>query len=146
MNVLSSLLNFIGGKISDFNTRLTTLTNNYTSLNAYTVLDITRVISTTYMTDTQFNRLAARRRGNMLFLYFNAEFTSTGFNASSDFQTIATISGWPTGYNTYATIPNQNDSTKVMVLEVRLDGAVRVYSTKPISGWYRTHVCVPINT
>lgn len=143
MNVLSSLLNFIGNKISDFESRITTLATNYTKLNAYTVLDITRVISTTYMSDTQFGRVAARRRGNMLFLYFNAEFTSTGLNASSDFVTIATISGWTTGYNTYATIPNQNDSTKVMVLEVRLDGTVRVYSTKPISGWYRTHVCVP---
>lgn len=111
-------------------------------LNVLTQLPITRVISTTYMNATQFDRLSPRKKNGMLYLSFNAEFTSAGLS-NNDFTTIATISGWSAATDVYVSIPNQTDSTKVLILQIQLNGTVRVFSTKPISGWYRGHVCVP---
>lgn len=145
MNVLSSLLNFIGGKISDFNSRITTLRDDFDSLTALTNLTITRVISTTYMTDAQFNALRARKKNGMLYLNFNADFTSTGLT-TSDFTTIGTIGGWQSVYDTYITIPKQTDSTKLLIVEVTLNGEIKVYSTSTISGRYRGYFCVPTRT
>ena len=116
------------------------------SFTALETLTITRVISTTYMNDTQFGRLYAWKKNGMLFLKFNAEFTSSGYNASSDFQTIATISGWNALSETFMTIPKQTDSTKIMILCVKSNGDIQVYSTSTISGWYRTGICVPCST
>ena len=109
---------------------------------ATTALMMTRVISTTYMTDTQFGRIAAWKKHRMLFLKFNAEFTSTGFSATT-FQTIATIGGWSALSEVLVSIPNQTDGTKVLTLFVRSNGEVQVYSPSPISGFYRGYVCVP---
>ena len=144
MNVLSSLLNFIGGKISDFDSRITSLKTDSDNAKRTTTLQITRVISTTYMTDAQFGRIAAWKKHNMLFLKFNAEFTSAGLVASSDFVTIATISGWSALSEAFVSIPKQTDGSKVMTLFVRSNGEVRVHSPQgPISGWFRGYVCVP---
>ena len=109
---------------------------------ATTALNITRVISTTYMTDAQLARIAAWKKHRMLFLKFNAEFTSTGFSATT-FQTIATISGWSALSEVLMTIPNQTDGTKSLTLYVKSNGEVQVYSPNPISGFYRSYICVP---
>ena len=109
---------------------------------ATTALMITRVISTTYMTDTQFGRIAAWKKRNMLFLKFNAEFTGTGYTVS-DFTTIARISGWSALSEALMTIPNQTDGTKLLTLFVKSNGEVQVYSPSPISEFYRGYVCVP---
>lgn len=111
---------------------------------ATTTLSITRVISTTYMTDAQFRRIAAWKKHNMLFLKFNAEFTSAGLDATSDFVTIATISGWSALSEAFVSIPKQTDGSKVMTLFVRSNGEVLVHSPQAaISGWFRGYVCVP---
>lgn len=115
-------------------------------LTSLETLAITRVISTTYMTDTQLARNYAWKKNGMLFLKFNAEFTNTGYNASSDFQTIAKINGWNALTETFMTIPKQTDGTKIMILRVKSNGEIQVYSTSSISGWYRTGVCVPCST
>lgn len=107
-----------------------------------TTLSIKRVISTTYMKDAQFNDLRAVKKNRMLYLNFNANFTNTGL-ATSDFTTIATISGWSAVYDTYITIPKQTDSTNILIVEVTINGEVRVYSTSTISGRYRGYFCVP---
>lgn len=122
---------------------LSGLAGSFDTLTANVSLAITRVISATYMTDVQLNRLAASKKNGCLHLKFNAEFTSAGFNASSDFQTIATISGWRAVREVFASVPCQNDSTKILTLLVRDNGQIQVYSTKPITGWYRTHITVP---
>ena len=109
-----------------------------------TTLSVTRVISTTYMTDAQFARIVARKKRNMLFLLFNAEFTSAGLDATSGFVTIATISGWNALSETFLSIPKQTDGSKVMTLSVRSNGEVQVHSPQAaISGWFRGYVCVP---
>ena len=115
-------------------------------LTSLETLAITRVISTTYMTDAQLARNYAWKKNGMLFLKFNAEFTNTGYNASSDFQTIAKINGWNALTETFMTMPKQTDGTKIMILRVRSNGEIQVYSTSSISGWYRTGVCVPAST
>lgn len=125
---------------------LTQIINKLNALTTLNTLSISRVISTTYMNDTQFNRIKAYKKYGMLHLVFNAEFTSTGYNASSDFQTIATINGWQTKYDTIMAIPNQMDSTKILTLQITYNGNIKVYSTKAISGWYRTSVCIPSTT
>jgi len=109
---------------------------------ATTTLNITRVISTTYMTDDQFARIAAWKKRNMLFLKFNAEFTTTGYTVS-DFTTIARISGWSALSETILAIPNQADGSKTLILFVKANGDVQVYSPSAISGFYRGYVCVP---
>lgn len=109
---------------------------------ATTALNITRVISTTYMTDAQLARVAAWKKHRMLFLKFNAEFTNTGFSATT-FQTIATIGGWSALSEVLVGIPNQTDGTKVLTLFVKSNGEVQVYSPSAISGFYRGYVCVP---
>lgn len=109
-----------------------------------TTLSITRVISTTYMTDTQFGRIAAWKKHNMLFLKFNAEFTSAGLDATSGFVTIATIDGWTALSEAFVAIPKQTDGSKVMTLFVKSNGEVQVHSPQAaISGWFRGYVCVP---
>jgi len=109
---------------------------------ATTTLNITRVISTTYMKDDQFARIAAWKKRNMLFLKFNAEFTTTGYTVS-DFTTIARISGWSALSETILAIPNQADGSKTLILFVKANGDVQVYSPSAISGFYRGYVCVP---
>lgn len=109
---------------------------------ATTALNITRVISTTYMTDAQLARIAAWKKRNMLFLKFNAEFTTTGYTVS-DFTTIARISGWSALSETILAIPNQADGSKTLILFVKSNGDVQVYSPSAISGFYRGYVCVP---
>lgn len=121
---------------------LSSLAGSFDTLTATVNLAITRVISTTYMTDTQLNRLHAYKKNGVLHLNFNAEFTGTGFTGNA---TIATISGWRAVGDAYVSIPCQTDSTKVLILTVRYNGSVEVYSTKPITGWYRAHVTVPAN-
>lgn len=111
---------------------------------ATTTLNITRVISTTYMTDAQFARIAAWKKRNMLFLKFNAEFTSEGLDATSGFVTIATISGWSALSEAFVSIPKQTDGSKVMMLFVRSNGEIQVHSPQAaISGWFRGYICVP---
>lgn len=111
---------------------------------ATTALKITRVISTTYMTDAQLARIAAWKKRNMLFFKFNAEFTSAGLDATSGFVTIANISGWSALSETFVSIPKQTDGSKVMTLFVKSNGEVQVHSPQTaISGWYRGYVCAP---
>lgn len=111
---------------------------------ATTTLSVTRVISTTYMTDVQFARITAWKKRNMLFLKFNAEFTSAGLDATSGFVTIANISGWSALSEAFVSIPKQTDGSKVMALFVTPNGEVQVHSPQAaISGWFRGYVCVP---
>lgn len=111
---------------------------------ATTALNITRVISTTYMTDMQFVRLRAWKKRNMLFFLFNAEFTNAGLSATSGFVTIANISGWSALSEAFVSIPKQTDGSKVMTLFVKSNGEVQVHSPQAaISGWHRGYVCVP---
>lgn len=124
--------------------------NNYvneqiSTLTAYETLTITRVISTTYMTDTQFGRLHAYKKNGVLHLNFNAEF-SGGLDASTESKTIGTISGWNAIGDVFMLVPCQTDSTKILNLAVRANGQIQVYSTKPISSWYRTSITVPSNS
>lgn len=124
-----------GDAIADVSDKLDTSTTPFM---------ITRVISTTYMTDTQFVRLRAWKKRNMLFFLFNAEFTNAGLLATSDFVTIAKISGWSALSETFVSIPKQTDGSKVMTLFVTSNGEVRVHSPQAaISGWFRGYVCVP---
>ena len=113
---------------------------------ANTALTISKVISTTYMTDAQFKRLKAYKKNGMLYLCFNAEFTSTGYNSSSDFTTIGKISGWNAVCEILASIPKQTDGSKIVTLLVRPGGEIQIYSAATISGWYRTSVCVPCSS
>lgn len=122
---------------------LSGLSGSFDTLTATANLAITRGISATYMTDAQLNRLHACKKNGCLNLMFNAEFTSAGFDASSGFKTIATISGWRAVRDVYASIPCQTDSTKILILVVLANGQIQVYSTKPITGWYRTNITVP---
>lgn len=111
---------------------------------ATTTLNITRVISTTYMTNVQFARIVARKKHGMLFLMFNAEFTSAGLDATSGFVEIANISGWSALSEAFVSIPKQTDGSKVMTLLVTANGEVQVHSPQAaISGWFRGCVCVP---
>lgn len=141
MNVLSSLLNFIGNKISDFETRITALRSDFTTLTTRTELTITRVISTTYMTDSDFNRIHAFTKNGMSYLCFNAQFSSA--YTVTGYTTIATISGWSAIYDAYATIPNQNDGSKIVTVLVTPAGEVKVYSATPITGWHRASISIP---
>ena len=113
---------------------------------ANTALTISKVISTTYMTDAQFKRLKAYKKNGMLYLCFNAEFTSTGYNSSSDFTTIGKITGWNAVCEILASIPKQTDGSKIVTLLVRPGGEIQIYSAATISGWYRTSVCVPCSS
>lgn len=107
-------------------------------------LTITRDISTTYMNDTAFNRIKAYRKNGMLYLCFNAEFTSA--YSVSNYTTIATISGWKAVFDAYAAIPRQTDGSKILMLLVRPEGRIQVYSTSPISGWHRASICIPCSS
>lgn len=120
--------------------KMNTLTNKLNTLTTLETLSISRVISTTYMTDTQLNRLHAYKKNGVLHLNFNAEFTSAGYTGNGQ---IATISGWSAIGDAYASIPCQTDSTKVLIITVRYNGSIEVYSTKPVSSWYRTNICIP---
>ena len=113
---------------------------------ANTALTISKVISTTYMTDAQFKRLKAYKKNGMLYLCFNAEFTSTGYNSSSDLTTIGKITGWNAVCEILASIPKQTDGSKIVTLLVRPGGEIQIYSAATISGWYRTSVCVPCSS
>ena len=119
---------------------LTQIINKLNALTTLNTLSINRVISTTYMTDTQLNRLYAYKKNGCLHLNFNAEFTGAGYTGNG---VIATISGWNAIGDAYASIPCQIDSTKVLILTVRYNGRIEVYSTKPVSSWYRTNICIP---
>lgn len=110
-----------------------------------TTLTITRSISTTYMTATSFARIAAKKKDRILYLYFNAWFDGSDYSVS-DTTTIATISGWSAIHDATISVPCQSDGTKVMTIFVTSSGAIRVYSTKAISGWYRAFICVPSNS
>jgi len=105
-------------------------------------LSISRVISTTYMSATDFARLHAYQKNGMLYLNFNALFGGSNYTVS-DTTTIATISNWNAIDNAIISVPCQNDGTKVMTITVTTNGAIGVYSTKAIHGWYRTFICVP---
>ena len=107
-----------------------------------TTLTITRSLSTTYMTATSFARITAKKKDRILYLYFNALFDGSAYSVS-DTTTIATISGWSAINDAVISVPCQNDGTKVMTITVTSAGAIRVYSAKAISGWYRTFICVP---
>ena len=113
---------------------------------ANTALTISKVISSTYMTDTQFNRLKAYKKNGMLFLLFNAEFTSTGLSASSNSVAIGKISGWNAISPVIVTVPCQMDASKVATINVRANGSVEIYSKTPITSWFRTFVCVPCSS
>ncbi len=121
---------------------LSSLAGSFDTLTATVNLAITRVISTTYMTDTQLNRLHAYKKNGCLHLNFNAEF-SGGLDASTESKTIGTISGWRAIGDVFMLVPCQTDSTKILNLAVRANGQIQVYSTKPISSWYRTSITVP---
>lgn len=108
-------------------------------------LPITRVISTTYMDDTAFNRLKAFKKNGMLYLYFNAEFATTGYSVS-EYETIAHITGWNAIYDAFATIPNQNDGSKIVTLAVSPTGDIKVYSTTAITKWHRASICIPCSS
>lgn len=122
---------------------LTQIINKLNDLTTLKTLSISRVISTTYMNDTQFSRIKAYKKNGMLYLCFNAEFTSTGYNSSSDFTTIGKISGWNAVFSAFANIPRQNDGSKIVTLYVKMTGEIQVYSTTPISGWHRASICIP---
>lgn len=126
--------------------KLNALTNKLNTLTTLETLSISRVISTTYMTDAQFKRLKAYKKNGMLYLCFNAEFTSTGYNSSSDFTTIGKITGWNAVCEILASIPKQTDGSKIVTLLVRPSGEIQVYSAALMSGWYRTSVCVPCSS
>ena len=87
-------------------------------------------------------RLHAYKKNGCLHLNFNAEF-SGGLDASTESKTIGTISGWRAIGDVFMLVPCQTDSTKILNLAVRANGQIQVYSTKPISSWYRTSITVP---
>ena len=120
--------------------KLNTLTNKLNTLTTLETLSISRVISTTYMTDTPLNRLYSYKKNGVLHLNFNAEFTGAGYTGNGQ---IATINGWNAIGDAYASIPCQTDSSKVLIITVRYNGKIEVYSTKPVSSWYRTNICIP---
>jgi len=122
---------------------LTQIINKLNDLIALKTLSISKVISSTYMNDTQFSRIKAYKKNGMLYLAFNAEFTNTGYNSSSDFTTIGKISGWNAAWGAFATVPRQTDGSKIVILFVKANGEIQVYSTTPISGWHRTSICIP---
>lgn len=41
---------------------------------------------------------------------------------------------------------NRQDGTKILNLAVRANGQIQVYSTKPITSWYRTYVTIPYSS
>lgn len=142
---------YIASEKADYDERLdalgTSIEEVRTDLDEDTTrLSITKVIGTEYMTDTQFRRIVAWKKRNMLFLLFNAEFTSAGLNATSGFVTIANISGWSALSELFISIPKQTDGSRVMTLFVRSNGEVQVHSPQAaISGWFRGCACVPYN-
>lgn len=127
-------------RLDALDTSIGRLRTDFDAHAALTELTITRVISTTYMNDVQFNRLYAYKKNGVLYLNFNAEFTGAGYTENG---VIATINGWNAIGDAYVSIPCQTDSTKVLILTVRYNGRIEVYSTKPITSWYRTYVTIP---
>lgn len=127
-------------RLDALDTSIGRLRTDFDAHAALTELTITRVISTTYMNDVQFNRLYAYKKNGVLYLNFNAEFTGAGYTENG---VIATINGWNAIGDAYVSIPCQTDSTKVLILTVRYNGRIEVYSTKPITSWYRTYVTMP---
>ena len=132
-------------RLDALDTSIGRLRTDFDAHTALTELTITRVISTTYMTDTQFNRLFAYKKNGCLHLNFNAEF-SNGLDASTNSITIGTISGWNAIGDVFILVPCQSDGTKILNLAVRANGQIQVYSTKPITSWYRTCVTIPYSS
>ena len=125
---------------------LTQIINKLNTLTTLKTLSISRVISTTYMTDTQFNRIKAYKKNGMLFLLFNAEFTNAGLSASSNFVAIGKISGWNAITSVVVSVPCQMDASKVATINVTANGSVEIYSKTLITSWFRTFVCVPCSS
>jgi len=125
---------------------LTQIINKLNDLIALKTLSISKVISSTYMTDTQFSGIKAYKKNGMLYLSFNAEFTNAGYNSYPNFTTIGKISGWDAAWSALANIPRQTDGSKIVTLFVKKNGEIQVYSTAPISGWHRTSICVPCSS
>ena len=123
---------------------LTQIINKLNTLTTLKTLSISRVISSTYMDVAALNRIRAYKKNGMLYLCFNAEFTSA--YSVNTYTTIATISNWNAVFDAYATIPRQNDGSKIVTLLVTSDGKIQVYSTTSISGWHRASICVPCSS
>ena len=121
---------------------LTKILQDISALNTKTSLTITRT-ENTHVTATNFGRLYAFKKGNMLFLNGNmaAEY-ATGF---SDLVTIGTIQGWSALSDVYVNVPSQNGGGAVILVAIDTDGTIRIYSSTSFSGapFFRFHVSVP---
>ena len=114
-----------------------------TVLNSKTVLSLTRT-EQSWVNETDFARLYAMKRGNMLHLRGNLCVTyGSGF--SGGFQQIGTINGWNAASEVYINVPMQNDGSKVVVVQISTSGVIKIYSSTEFSGnpFFRFNVCVP---
>lgn len=128
--------------VNELNVKISGLNNSLTNLNTLERLTINRTISTTYISDTSLNRLRAYKRNGMLTLILNLHFDGTAME-TSDFTEICSISGWTAAFDSYITIPMQNNFTTGTTVQITSGGKVRVFSKTPISGFHRGCVTAP---
>ena len=122
---------------------IATNTAAITELNGKTVLSLTRA-EQSWVNETDFARLYAMKRGNMLHLRGNLCVTyGSGF--SGEFQQIGTINGWNAASEVYINVPMQNDGSKVVAVQILTSGVIKIYSSTAFSGnpFFRFNVCVP---
>ena len=97
-----------------------------------------------WVNETDFARLGAAKRGNMLYFRGNLCVTyGSGFNG--EFQQIGTISGWNAVSDVFINVPMQSDGSKVVAVQIQSSGAIKIYSSTAFSGdpFFRFFACVP---
>lgn len=110
------------------------------ALNSKTRLTMTRT-ENNLVDATSFNRVAAYKRGNMLWL--NGNLVVSEGPASSPVE-IGRIAGWSAVISAYQNVPFQGNGAKVIIVEVTSGGVINISSTTGIaSGFYRFSFCVP---
>lgn len=110
------------------------------ALNNKTRLTMTRT-ENNLVDVTSFNRVAAYKCGNMLWL--NGNLVVSEGPASSPVE-IGRIAGWSAVISAYQNVPFQGNGAKVIIVEVTSGGVINISSITGIaSGFYRFSFCVP---
>lgn len=120
-----------GGLANDINTNILNTLRR-------TTLTLTRT-NQSYVNDTNFNRLAAVKRSNILFLEVNLRIDSTApSGVMADFVEIGRISGWSAGFTVYQDVPSQ-DAASTLEIRVSSSGVISISSDNlEPNAFYRT--------
>ena len=110
-------------------------------------LTMTRTTNS-YVDATQFGRMAAYRKNDILFLVGNLSVSSMPDNSAAPdpLITIGTISGWSAVNTVYLDVPAQN-GTGVLLVEILTDGTIKIANVcgVTISGFFRFQAAIPYN-